>query len=158
MLIHVILRYLLSFCQIPYSVFGLYILSWSFILLPGNVSAPGLFTFYVATAGSLLPSSSYHKVNSGILFHLLSFLLGAFLMNQCAFQSKCRVTFSFSKLKGFSEFKGDFIFCCKVVFAYYLKVPSGQIGSKWEWYHWKALEKDINRYKFLIFYFRSWIF
>ncbi len=39
-----------------------------------------------------------------------------------------------------------------------LKVPSGQIGSKWEWYHWKALEKDINRYKFLIFYFRSWIF
>ncbi len=39
-----------------------------------------------------------------------------------------------------------------------LKVPSGQIGSKWEWYHWKALEKDINRYKFLIFYSRSWIF
>ncbi len=39
-----------------------------------------------------------------------------------------------------------------------LKVPSGQIGSKWEWYHWKALEKDINSYKFLIFYFRSWIF
>jgi hypothetical protein len=37
-----------------------------------------------------------------------------------------------------------------------LKVPSGQIGSKWEWYHWKAFEKDINRYKFLIFYFRSW--
>jgi hypothetical protein len=32
-----------------------------------------------------------------------------------------------------------------------LKVPSGQIGSKWEWYHWKALEKDMNRYKFLIF-------
>ncbi len=39
-----------------------------------------------------------------------------------------------------------------------LKVPSGQIGSKWEWYHWIALEKDINRYKFWIFYFRSWIF
>jgi hypothetical protein len=39
-----------------------------------------------------------------------------------------------------------------------LKVPSGQIGSKWEWYHWKVFEKDINRYKFLIFYFRSWIF
>jgi hypothetical protein len=33
----------------------------------------------------------------------------------------------------------------------WLKVPSGQIGSKWEWYHWKALEKDINRYMFLIF-------
>ncbi len=32
-----------------------------------------------------------------------------------------------------------------------LQVPSGQIGSKWEWYHWKALEKDINRYMFLIF-------
>jgi hypothetical protein len=31
------------------------------------------------------------------------------------------------------------------------QVPSGQIGSKWEWYHWKALEKDMNRYKFLIF-------
>jgi len=39
-----------------------------------------------------------------------------------------------------------------------LKVPSGQIGSAWEWYHWKALEKDINRYMFLIFYFWSWIF
>jgi hypothetical protein len=22
---------------------------------------------------------------------------------------------------------------------YSLKVPSGQIGSAWEWYHWKAL-------------------
>ncbi len=43
-------------------------------------------------------------------------------------------------------------------FVFNLKVPSGQIGSKWELYHWKALEKDINRYKFLIFYFRSWIF
>ncbi len=32
-----------------------------------------------------------------------------------------------------------------------IRVPSGQIGSKWEWYHWKALEKDINRYMFLIF-------
>ncbi len=32
-----------------------------------------------------------------------------------------------------------------------LKVPSGQIGSTWEWYHWIGLEKDINRYRFLIF-------
>ncbi len=26
-----------------------------------------------------------------------------------------------------------------VVSELYLKVPSGQIGSAWEWYHWKAL-------------------
>ncbi len=26
-----------------------------------------------------------------------------------------------------------------------LKVPSGQIGSAWEWYHWIGLKKDINR-------------
>ncbi len=39
-----------------------------------------------------------------------------------------------------------------------LKVPSGQIRSAWEWYHWKSLEKDINRYMFFIFYFWSWIF
>jgi hypothetical protein len=39
-----------------------------------------------------------------------------------------------------------------------LKVPSGQIGSAWEWYHWIGLEKDINRYRFLIYYFLSWIF
>jgi hypothetical protein len=32
-----------------------------------------------------------------------------------------------------------------------LKVPSGQIGSALDWYHWKGLEKDINRYRFLIF-------
>jgi hypothetical protein len=34
-----------------------------------------------------------------------------------------------------------------------LKVPSGQIGSARKWYHWIALEKDINRYMFLIFNF-----
>jgi hypothetical protein len=34
-----------------------------------------------------------------------------------------------------------------------LKVPSGQIGSASEGYHWKGLEKDINHYKFLIFDF-----
>ncbi len=32
-----------------------------------------------------------------------------------------------------------------------LKVPSGQIGSAWEWYHWIGLEKDINRYMFDFF-------
>jgi hypothetical protein len=32
-----------------------------------------------------------------------------------------------------------------------LKVPSGQIGSAGEWYHWIGLEKDINRYMFFIF-------
>ncbi len=31
-----------------------------------------------------------------------------------------------------------------------LKVPSGQIGSACEWYHWIGLEKDINRYRILI--------
>jgi hypothetical protein len=39
-----------------------------------------------------------------------------------------------------------------------LKVPSGQIGSASEWYHWKGLEEDINRYRFLIFDFWFWIF
>ncbi len=34
-----------------------------------------------------------------------------------------------------------------------LKVPSGQIGSAWEWYHWIGLDKDINRYRFLFFIF-----
>ncbi len=33
------------------------------------------------------------------------------------------------------------------------KVPSGQIGSSWEWYHWIGLEKDINH-----FYFQFCIF
>ncbi len=32
-------------------------------------------------------------------------------------------------------------------------VPSGQIGSAWEWYHWIGLEKDINRFRVLIFWF-----
>jgi hypothetical protein len=31
-----------------------------------------------------------------------------------------------------------------------LKIPSGQIGSAREWYHWIGLEKDMNRYRFLI--------
>jgi hypothetical protein len=31
-----------------------------------------------------------------------------------------------------------------------LKVPSGQIGSALEYYHWIGLEKDINRYMLLI--------
>ncbi len=35
---------------------------------------------------------------------------------------------------------------------------SGQIGSTSEWYLWIGLEKDINRYRFLIFKFPSWIF
>ncbi len=39
-----------------------------------------------------------------------------------------------------------------------LNVPSGQIGSAWEWYHWIGLEKDINRYMFSIFIFWIWIF
>ncbi len=34
-----------------------------------------------------------------------------------------------------------------------LKVPSGQIGSTWEWYHWIGLEKDINHYSFWFFNF-----
>ncbi len=32
-----------------------------------------------------------------------------------------------------------------------LKVPSGQIGSTWEWYHCIGLEKNINRYWFFNF-------
>ncbi len=33
-----------------------------------------------------------------------------------------------------------------------LKVPSGQIGSAREWYHWIGLEKKINRYMFFYFF------
>jgi hypothetical protein len=39
-----------------------------------------------------------------------------------------------------------------------LKVPSGQIGSAWERYHWIDLEKEIIPYRFFILYFWSWIF
>ncbi len=43
-------------------------------------------------------------------------------------------------------------FClCLCYFFHLLKVPSGQIGSAWESYHWIGLEKDINRHRFLIF-------
>ncbi len=45
--------------------------------------------------------------------------------------------------------------CCSMLS---LQVPSGQVGSTWEWSHWIGLEKDINRYRFLIFLFHSWIF
>ncbi len=38
-------------------------------------------------------------------------------------------------------------YCTQISF----KVPSGQIRSAWERYYWIGLEKDINRYKFLIF-------
>jgi hypothetical protein len=42
--------------------------------------------------------------------------------------------------------------CCRP-----LKVPSGQIGSAWEWHHWIGLEKDINcvtlRYDQLLYVF-----
>jgi hypothetical protein len=40
----------------------------------------------------------------------------------------------------------------------FLKILSSQIGSAWEWCHWIGLEKDINRYRFLIFKFQFWIF
>ncbi len=33
-----------------------------------------------------------------------------------------------------------------------LRVPSGQIWSAWDWYHWIGLEKEINRYRFWIFF------
>ncbi len=49
-------------------------------------------------------------------------------------------------------------FLSQLFSVFYLKVPSGQIGSTWEWYHWISLEKDSNRYGFLIFKFYSWIF
>ncbi len=44
----------------------------------------------------------------------------------------------------------NFIIFCAVSCAR-LKVPSDQIGSAGEWYHWIGLKKDINRYMFLIF-------
>ncbi len=50
------------------------------------------------------------------------------------------------------------VFLSQMFSVFYLKVPSGQIGSTWEWYHWISLEKDINHYRFLIFKFYSWIF
>jgi hypothetical protein len=34
-----------------------------------------------------------------------------------------------------------------------LKVPSVQIGSALEWCYWIGLEKDIIRYRFLVFKF-----
>ncbi len=40
----------------------------------------------------------------------------------------------------------------------YFKAPVRPEWSTWEWYHWIGLEKDINRYRFLIFWFHSWIF
>ncbi len=51
--------------------------------------------------------------------------------------------------------------CSKQVAAEYhwflcvndLKVPSGQIGSAWEWYYWIGLQKDINRYRFWLLIF-----
>ncbi len=39
-----------------------------------------------------------------------------------------------------------------------LTVPSGQIGSAWEWYDWIRLEKETKRNRFFCFYFWSWIF
>jgi hypothetical protein len=36
---------------------------------------------------------------------------------------------------------------------FWLKVPSAQIGSAWEWYHWIGREKDLNRYRFFYFLF-----
>jgi hypothetical protein len=44
-----------------------------------------------------------------------------------------------------------------ILFQGSLKVPSGQIRSAWECYHWIGIEKDINRNMFLIFEFQFWI-
>ncbi len=38
-----------------------------------------------------------------------------------------------------------------IFYFYTVKVPSGQIRSAWEWYHWIGQEKGINHYRFLIF-------
>ncbi len=40
---------------------------------------------------------------------------------------------------------------------FFLKVPSGQIRSAWEWFHWIGHEKDINHYTvgFFIFLFST---
>jgi hypothetical protein len=43
----------------------------------------------------------------------------------------------------------------ETILKYYwrvLKEPSSQIGSAWEWYDWIVLEKDINSYRFSIFF------
>ncbi len=50
-------------------------------------------------------------------------------------------------------------FCRQFICQHWsLKVLSGQIRSALEWYHWIGFEKDINRYRFLIFDFLSGIF
>ncbi len=42
-------------------------------------------------------------------------------------------------------------------FLFFKGIPSSQIGSAWEWYHWIGLEKDINHYRIFVFLFWSWI-
>ncbi len=62
------------------------------------------------------------------------------------------------KKKRFLKFKHCSELAYHKILKAILKVPSGQNGSAWEWYHWTGLEKDINRYRFFIFIFLSWIF
>ncbi len=47
---------------------------------------------------------------------------------------------------------------CGTVWKWELKVPSGQIGSAWEWYHWKALKRTSTAIRFWFFKFQYWIF
>ncbi len=37
----------------------------------------------------------------------------------------------------------------------YLKIPSGQIGSAWEGYHWIGVDKNIDLYRFFLFFYFS---
>ncbi len=50
-----------------------------------------------------------------------------------------------------SRFLGERSTIVHIFFNAVLKVPSGQIGSAWEWHHWINLVKDINHYVFWFF-------
>ncbi len=60
---------------------------------------------------------------------------------------KMIVAFAFGIIVYTKEYNFDFLkaylqemaYSFEKLFCNFLKVPSGQIGSAWEWYHWKAL-------------------
>ncbi len=58
---------------------------------------------------------------------------------------KCSICITLNKLMY------KILILCSIVLPQ-LKVPSGQIGSTWEWYHWIGIEKNINSYRLLIIF------
>jgi hypothetical protein len=95
------------------------------------------------------PKSRIFFADSGNLSHFVSF--------HCVFQPWKTHSKSFHKINCTISTKIKYSwsvppnYCIIIKIQNFLKVPSGQIGSAWEWYHWIGLEKDINSYMFLIF-------